>query len=89
MGWGGAGLGSQEQGIAEPIQGGEVRDKTDRYKGMGVGSDPFEEYRKNRGNQFVARMRNRDEEKKALLESLKKKEGKWVMLAISCCFFFQ
>ncbi|KAK2722547.1 calcium homeostasis endoplasmic reticulum protein-like [Artemia franciscana] len=76
MGWGGAGLGSQEQGIAEPIQGGEVRDKTDRYKGMGVGSDPFEEYRKNRGNQFVARMRNRDEEKKALLESLKKKEGK-------------
>ena len=25
MGWGGAGLGSKEQGIAEPISGGEVR----------------------------------------------------------------
>ena len=25
MGWGGAGLGANEQGIAEPIKGGEVR----------------------------------------------------------------
>ena len=28
MGWGGAGLGANEQGIAEPIKGGEVRNPT-------------------------------------------------------------
>lgn len=31
-GWEGAGLGFQEQGIQEPIKGGEVRDKQDKYK---------------------------------------------------------
>ena len=28
----GAGLGAREQGIQEPIKGGEVRDKNDKYK---------------------------------------------------------
>ena len=32
MGWEGAGLGVEEQGIQEPIKGGEVRDKVDKYK---------------------------------------------------------
>ena len=32
MGWEGAGLGAEEQGIQEPIKGGEVRDKVDKYK---------------------------------------------------------
>ena len=27
---------SQESGITEPISGGEVRDKQDQYKGMGI-----------------------------------------------------
>lgn len=31
-GWEGAGLGTEEQGIQEPIKGGEVRDKQDKYK---------------------------------------------------------
>ena len=33
LGWEeGAGLGLREQGIQEPIRGGEVRDKNDKYK---------------------------------------------------------
>ena len=31
-GWGGAGLGRTQQGISDPISGGEVRDKFDKYK---------------------------------------------------------
>ena len=31
-GWEGAGLGSLQQGIQEPIKGGEVRGKADKYK---------------------------------------------------------
>ena len=32
LGWEGSGLGAQRQGIEEPIKGGEVRDKLDKYK---------------------------------------------------------
>lgn len=32
VGWGGSGLGSQQQGIEEPIKSAEVRDKIDKYK---------------------------------------------------------
>ncbi len=32
MGWEGAGLGAEEQGIQEPVKGGDVRDKMDKYK---------------------------------------------------------
>ena len=32
MGWEGAGLGAAEQGIQDPIKGGEVRSKVDKYK---------------------------------------------------------
>ena len=31
-GWEGSGLGTMHQGIQEPIKGGDVRDKTDKYK---------------------------------------------------------
>lgn len=32
MGWEGAGLGAAEQGIQDPIKGGEVRSQSDKYK---------------------------------------------------------
>lgn len=32
MGWEGTGLGTKQQGIQEPIKGGEVRDKQNKYK---------------------------------------------------------
>ncbi|XP_055910093.1 calcium homeostasis endoplasmic reticulum protein isoform X2 [Eupeodes corollae] len=64
MGWAGsgAGLGTKNQGIDEPISGGEVRERRDMYKGVGSNmNDPFENFRKNKGAAFVHRMRTRDE----------------------------
>jgi calcium homeostasis ER protein len=54
MGWEeGAGLGLREQGIQEPIKGGEIRDKNDKYKGVGMDmKDPFELFRKNKSYTF-------------------------------------
>lgn len=66
MGWSGSsGLGSNEQGIQNPIRGGEVRSKQDLYKGVGVevNNDPFENFRKNKGQAFMQRIiegRSRD-----------------------------
>ena len=37
--WKGAGLGSQESGIVDPVSGGEVRDRSDQFKGVGVAAD--------------------------------------------------
>ncbi|XP_071953503.1 calcium homeostasis endoplasmic reticulum protein-like [Antedon mediterranea] len=66
MGWGGQGLGAREQGIVDPISGGEVRGKMDMYKGVGNAvNDPFESFRKNKSHSFISRMKARDEEKKA------------------------
>jgi len=49
MGWGGQGLGKQGSGIVEPIKQNQVRDKQDKFKGIGVDiDDPFESYRKNK-----------------------------------------
>ncbi len=60
MGWrSGSGLGSSETGIVEPISGGEVRDKQDQYKGVGVGTDPFEAFRKQKAGSFMTRMKDR------------------------------
>lgn len=64
MGWGGAGLGAKEQGIEQPISGGEIRDRTDMYKGVGVNlNDPYENFRKNKGQAFISRMKARAEER--------------------------
>ncbi|KAI0979558.1 hypothetical protein GJ496_000595 [Pomphorhynchus laevis] len=52
MGWSGAGLGKQEQGIVEPINQGEIRDKSDKYKGVGVDHDVFDEFRKSRSKKY-------------------------------------
>lgn len=63
MGWSGSGgLGAKEQGIQDPIKGGELRDKWDQYKGVGVSlDDPYENYRRNKSYNFVARMKAREE----------------------------
>lgn len=56
MGWEGAGLGSLQQGIQEPIKGGEVRGKADKYKGVGVDNqDPFEQFRLNKSYTYNRR----------------------------------
>ena len=59
MGWKGSGLGSQETGRTEPVSGGEVRDRSEQYRGVGVapsGSDPFDSFRKQRAGFFYTRM---------------------------------
>lgn len=64
-GWSGSGgLGAKEQGIQDPIKGGDIRDKWDQYKGVGVSlDDPYENYRRNKSFNFVARMKAREEGK--------------------------
>ena len=64
MGWKGAGLGSQESGIVDPVSGGEVRDRNDQFKGVGVGADPFEDFRKQRAGKFYTRMVSKAEDRK-------------------------
>lgn len=60
MGWGGAGLGAKEQGIEAPISGGEVRDREDMFKGVGVSlNDPYENFRKSKKQAFISRMKER------------------------------
>lgn len=63
VGWSGTGgLGAKEQGIQDPIKGGDIRDKWDQYKGVGVSlDDPYENYRRNKSYNFVARMKAREE----------------------------
>jgi calcium homeostasis ER protein len=62
MGWSGAsGLGKQEQGIFNPIEGGQARDKSDMFKGVGARNDPFEAFRKNKSQGYIQRLRTRDE----------------------------
>lgn len=64
MGWGGTGLGVHEQGIDAPISGGDVRDRQDLYKGVGMSlNDPYENFRKHKGAAFITRMKARAEER--------------------------
>ncbi|KAB0790130.1 hypothetical protein PPYR_11957 [Photinus pyralis] len=64
MGWGGSGLGANEQGIDSPISGGDVRDRQDQFKGIGCDlNDPYENFRKNKGAAFITRMKARAEER--------------------------
>lgn len=66
MGWGGSGLGANEQGIDAPIAGGDVRDRQDQFKGVGCNlNDPYENFRKNKGAAFITRMKARAEERAA------------------------
>ncbi|XP_065336017.1 calcium homeostasis endoplasmic reticulum protein [Cloeon dipterum] len=66
MGWGGAGLGAMEQGIEQPISGGEVRDRVDQYKGIGINlNDPYENFRKSKAQSFITRMKARAAEEPA------------------------
>ncbi|CAG9803969.1 unnamed protein product [Chironomus riparius] len=66
MGWESGGLGLiGNQGITQPISGGEVRDRSDLYKGIGMNmNDPYENFRKNRSNSFITRMKSRSETEK-------------------------
>ncbi|XP_075731709.1 SR-related CTD associated factor 6 isoform X2 [Rhipicephalus microplus] len=65
MGWGGAGLGASEQGIQDPIHPGDVRDRQDLYKGVGINlHDPYENFRKSKGQAFINRMKARTEDVK-------------------------
>ncbi|XP_023674632.1 calcium homeostasis endoplasmic reticulum protein isoform X2 [Paramormyrops kingsleyae] len=63
MGWSGSGgLGAKEQGIRDPVKEGDVRDKWDQYKGVGVSlDDPYENYRRNKSHTFIARMMARED----------------------------
>jgi len=61
-GWGGGGLGHAEQGMVDPVQHAEVRDRTDLHKGIGISlNDPFENFRKSKSHGFVTRMREKAE----------------------------
>ncbi|XP_054710989.1 calcium homeostasis endoplasmic reticulum protein-like [Uloborus diversus] len=63
MGWSGAGLGATEQGIQDPVDAGDVRDRQDMYKGIGSNlNDPYENFRKSKGQAFINRMKARAEE---------------------------
>jgi len=51
-----------EQGLVDPVQHAEVRDRTDLYKGVGISlNDPFENFRKSKSHGFVTRMREKAE----------------------------
>lgn len=64
MGWSGEGLGSSGQGMQEPIPAGEARDASTLYRGIGMQTaDPFESYRRNRGQQFMDRIVKGKDEK--------------------------
>ncbi|KAL3211308.1 hypothetical protein MRX96_036536 [Rhipicephalus microplus] len=61
----GAGLGASEQGIQDPIHPGDVRDRQDLYKGVGINlHDPYENFRKSKGQAFINRMKARTEDVK-------------------------
>ncbi len=61
-GWSGTGLGVEEQGIVDPVQHAEVRDRSDMFKGIGISmNDPFEQFRKSKSQGFTQRMKEKSE----------------------------
>lgn len=83
-GWSGSGgLGAKEQGIQDPIKGGDVRDKWDQYKGVGVSlDDPYENYRRNKSYNFVARMKAREEGNRLLFNCYRTVIDDFVLLRV-------
>ena len=70
-GWGGRGLGAGEQGIVDPVEAADVRDRQDMHKGIGIDlRDPFEQFRKNKSQGFIHRMKARDDERRKLILDL-------------------
>lgn len=71
MGWSGqSGLGRLEQGIYNPIEGGEVRERNEMFRGVGMQSsrsDPFEAFRKNKSQGYIQRLRTRDEQRECMI----------------------
>ena len=62
-GWSGKGLGAEEQGIVDPVEAADIRDKNDMRKGVGIDlRDPFEQFRRNKAAGFIERMRAKVEE---------------------------
>jgi hypothetical protein len=57
------------------FQGGDVRDKSDMYRGVGAGgggSDPFEAFRKSKAGSFYTRMKDREKDRHSDKKSDKK-----------------
>jgi len=77
MGWEGAGLGRSQQGIYDPISGGEVRDKFDKFKGVGADmKDPFEAYRKSKSYSFLGSRIAKSEAKAAAKAAAREEKEK-------------
>ena len=58
------------------LQGGELREKADMYRGMGAPtprSDPFEAFRKNKAGSFYTRMKDREKDRSSDRKSGAKK----------------
>lgn len=54
------------QPLSDPIKGGEIREANELYRGVGVkvaDNDPFEKFRKNKGQAFLQRITQARSEK--------------------------
>lgn len=88
MGWSGStGLGRKEQGIYNPIEGGQVREKSEMYRGVGTRSDPFEAFRKNKSQGYIQRLRDRDEQRESKLKFWALEiNGVFYLILFNCIF---
>ena len=55
----------------DPVEAADVRDRQDMHKGIGIDlRDPFEQFRKNKSQGFIHRMKARDDERRKLILNL-------------------
>ena len=55
----------------DPVEAADVRDRQDMHKGIGIDlRDPFEQFRKNKSQGFIHRMKARDDERRKLILDL-------------------